>query len=146
MKHRATIDLEFINGEIFEQEVLKAMRSSAKNIARDAVQKELEQCVKNVVEGHLGKNYSNYTVYSIVKREAYECISDKVRQTNIQDLITKIVQEEISNVEERTTELVKSEVEKYISNGFVDAAIQQTVKEVVPDKVKEILFRLCEKN
>lgn len=31
MKHRATIDLEFTNGDLFEQEVIKAMRAYAKD-------------------------------------------------------------------------------------------------------------------
>ena len=38
MKHRATIDLEFTNGDLFEQEVIKAMRAYAKTIAREAFQ------------------------------------------------------------------------------------------------------------
>lgn len=40
MKHRATIDLEFTNGDLFEQEVIKAMRAYAKTIAREAFQTE----------------------------------------------------------------------------------------------------------
>ena len=32
MKHKATIDLEFINGDLFEQEIIKAMRAHAKII------------------------------------------------------------------------------------------------------------------
>ena len=34
MKHRATIDLEFTNGDLFEQEVIKDIRADAKTIAR----------------------------------------------------------------------------------------------------------------
>ena len=45
MKHRATIDLEFTNGDLFEQEVIKAMRAYAKTIAREAFQNEVEECV-----------------------------------------------------------------------------------------------------
>ena len=45
MKHRATIDLEFTNGDLFEQEVIKAMRAYAKTIAREAFQNEVEVCV-----------------------------------------------------------------------------------------------------
>lgn len=41
MKHRATIDLEFTNGDLFEQEVIKAMRAYAKTIAREAFQTEV---------------------------------------------------------------------------------------------------------
>ena len=41
MKHRATIDLEFTNGDLFEQEVIKAMRAYAKTIAREAFQNEV---------------------------------------------------------------------------------------------------------
>lgn len=45
MKHRATIDLEFTNGDIFDQEVIKAMRAYAKTIAREAFQSEIQEAV-----------------------------------------------------------------------------------------------------
>lgn len=144
MKHRATIDLEFINGEIFEQEVLKAMRSSAKNIARDAVQKEVEQCVKNTVRLYLQNLSSTHVTSRMVKMEVAGCIKNQIGQTDIQEFIIKTIQDTLFEIQKRTVELTKSEVEKYISNSFVDAAIQQTVKEVVPDKVKEILFKNME--
>ena len=38
MKHKATVDLEFTNGDIFDQEVIKVMRAYAKTIAREAFQ------------------------------------------------------------------------------------------------------------
>ena len=50
MKHRATIDLEFTNGDLFEQEVIKAMRAYAKTIAREAFQTEIEECVAETAE------------------------------------------------------------------------------------------------
>ena len=34
MKHKAIIDLEFTNGDLFEQEVIKAMRAYAKSTER----------------------------------------------------------------------------------------------------------------
>lgn len=50
MKHRATIDLEFTNGDLFEQEVIKAMRAYAKTIAREAFQNEVEECVADTAK------------------------------------------------------------------------------------------------
>lgn len=50
MKHKATIDLEFTNGDLFEQEVIKAMRAYAKTIARETFQGEIQECIADTTK------------------------------------------------------------------------------------------------
>lgn len=50
MKHKARIDLEFTNDDIFEQEVIDAMRAYAKTIARKAFQDEIQECIVDVAK------------------------------------------------------------------------------------------------
>lgn len=57
MKHKARIDLEFTNGDLFEQEVIKAMRAYAKTIARDAFQAEIKEEVGEVAKKWASRLY-----------------------------------------------------------------------------------------
>lgn len=57
MKHKASIDLEFTNGDLFEQEVIKAMRAYAKTIAREAFQDEIQECVVDTTKAWAKRLY-----------------------------------------------------------------------------------------
>ena len=71
MKHRATIDLEFTNGDLFEQEVIKAMRAYAKTIAREAFQTEVEKYLKGAVVMN--------AIHEEIKRVVPQAVLDALR-------------------------------------------------------------------
>lgn len=59
MKHKATVDLEFTNGDIFDQEVIKVMRAYAKTIAREAFQSEIQEEVIDVSKAWAKRLYES---------------------------------------------------------------------------------------
>lgn len=91
MKHRATIDLEFTNGDLFEQEVIKAMRAYAKTIAREAFQNEVEECVADTAKVWARRLYeSRYTepmTDKLVKAEVQSYIKEQMSHKEMLDLI-----------------------------------------------------------
>ena len=82
MKHKASIDLEFTNGDLFEQEVIKAMRAYAKTIAREAFQDEIQECVVDTAKAwakHLYESrYSEPMTDKLVKAEVQSYIKEQM--------------------------------------------------------------------
>ena len=125
MKHRATIDLEFTNGDLFEQEVIKAMRAYAKTIAREAFQNEVEECVADTAK--------------VWARRLYESRYTEMSHKDMLDLIQGTVQAAVAECKDKTKQFAQTEVEKYLKGAVVMNAIHEEIKRVVPQAVLDAL-------
>ena len=116
MKHRATNDLEFTNGALFEQEVIKAMRAYAKTIAREAFQTEIEECVAETAEVWARRLYeSRYTepmTDKLVKAEVQSYIKEQMSHKDMLDLIQGTVQAAVAEYLDKTKQYARAEVGK----------------------------------
>lgn len=145
MKHKATVDLEFTNGDLFEQEVIKAMRAYAKTIAREAFQAEIQECVVDTAKAWAKRLYdSRYTeplTDKIVKEAVQSYIAEQVSRKRVLDLIQSTVLDQIKECRDEAKEYVQSEMEKYLNGAFVSDIIQKEIEKSVPQAVLNVLMK-----
>lgn len=145
MKHKATIDLEFTNGDIFDQEVIKAMRAYAKTIAREAFQSEIQEEIVDTTKAWTKRLFENrYTepmTDRLVKTEVESYIKEQMKDSDMQKLIQCTLTKEIKECQNEVKEFVKAEFEKYLTSSFVADAIQKAINESVPQAVLEVLMK-----
>lgn len=145
MKHRATIDLEFTNGDLFEQEVIKAMRAYAKTIAREAFQTEIEECVAETAKVWTRRLYeSRYTepmTDKLVKAEVQSYIKEQMSHKDMLDLIQGTVQAAVAEYRDKTKQYAQAEVEKYLTSAVVMSAIQKEIERAIPQAVLDVLAK-----
>lgn len=145
MKHRATIDLEFTNGDLFEQEVIKAMRAYAKTIAREEFQNQIQEEVTDVTKTWAKRlfecRYAEPMTDRLVKAEVESYIKEQMKDSDVQKLIQCTLTKEITECQNEVREYVKAEFEKYLTSSFVADAIQKAIKESVPQAVLEVLMK-----
>lgn len=145
MKHRATIDLEFTNGDLFDQEVIKAMRAYAKTIAREAFQSEIQEAVVDTTRIWAKRLYeSRYTepmTDKLVRAEVESYIKEQMKDSDVRKMIQSTVTKEITELQNEVRGFVKAEFEKYLTSSFVADAIQKAIKESVPQAVFEALMK-----
>lgn len=148
MKHKATIDLEFTNGDLFEQEVIRAMHAYAKTIAREAFQSEIQEEVIDTTKAWAKRLFeSRYTepmTDRLVKAEVESYIKEQMKDSDMRKLIQCTLTKEITERQNEVREFVKAEFEKYLTSSFVADAIQKTIKESVPQAVLEVLMKSAE--
>lgn len=145
MKHKARIDLEFTNGDLFEQEVIKAMRAYAKTIARDAFQAEIKEEVGEVAKKWASRlyerRYSEPMSDTIVKEEVRSHIKEQMSQKDMLNLIQGTVLSKVKECQEEAREYVQAEVKKYLTSRFVTETIQDEIKRAVPREVMNVLLK-----
>ena len=145
MKHKATIDLEFTNGDLFEQEVIKAMRAYAKTIAREAFQNEIQECIVDTAkvwaERLYERRYYEPVTDKLVKEEVQSYIKEKMSHKDILDLIQGTTLAKIKESQDEVREYVKSEVEKYLTSAFIVNTIQSEIEKAVPQAVLDVLMK-----
>lgn len=143
MKHKATIDLEFTNGDVFEEEVIKAMRAYAKTIAREAFQNEIQECVADTTKTWTKRLYENRYSESmtdkLVKAEVQSYIKEQMSHKDMLDLIQGTTLAKAKESQDEVREYVKSEVEKYLTSGFIFQTIQSEIKKAMPQAVLDAL-------
>ena len=145
MKHKATIDLEFTNGDFFEQEVIKAMRAYAKTIAREAIQDEIQECVvdtakawtKRLYEGR----YSEPMTHKLVKAQVHSYIKEQMSHKDMLDVIQGTTLAKVKECQDEAREYVKSEVGKYLTSAFIAKTIQDEIERAVPQAVLDVLMK-----
>ena len=145
MKHKASIDLEFTNGDLFEQEVIKAMRAYAKTIAREAFQDEIQECVVDTAKAwakHLYESrYSEPMTDKLVKAEVQSYIKEQMSHKDMFDLIQGTTLAKVKECQDEAREYVKSEVEKYLTSAFIVKTIQSEIEKSVPQAVMDVLMK-----
>lgn len=148
MKHKATIDLEFTNGDLFEQEVIKAMHAYAKTIAREVFQSQIQEEVADVAKSWTKRLFeSRYTepmTDKLVRAEVESYIKEQMKDTDMRKLIQCALTKEITERQNEVRAFVKAEFEKYLTSSFVADAIQKAIKESVPQAVLEVLMKSTE--
>lgn len=145
MKHKATIDLEFTNGDLFEQEVIKAMHAYAKTIAREAFQDEIQECVvdtakawtKRLYEGR----YSEPMTDKLVKAEVQSYIKEQMSHKDMLEVIQGTTLAKVKECQDEAREYVKSEVGKYLTSAFIVKTIQDEIERAVPQAVLDVLMK-----
>lgn len=146
MKHKATIDLEFTNGDLFEQEVIKAMRAYAKTIAREEFQSEIRDCVVDTTklwtQRLFERRYTEPVTDKFVKAEVQSYIKEQMSHKEILDLIQGTTLAEIKECQDAVQEYVKSEVKTYLTSAFIADAIQSEIEKSVPKAVLDVLISL----
>lgn len=150
MKHKATVELEFTNGDIFDQEVIKAMRAYAKTIARESFQAEIQECVTETAKRWTQMLYEGrYTAPmtdKLVRAEVEGHIKKQMGNKEMLDLVQGAVSEEIKVCQNEVMEYVRGEAKKYLSNAFITTTINDAIKEAVPQAVLDTLRKVISKN
>lgn len=145
MKHRATVDLEFTNGDLFEKEVIKAMRAYAKTIARESFQNEIQECVVDTAKAWAKRlyesRYSEPMTDKLVRAEVQSYIKEQMSHKNMLDLIQGTVLDEVKDCQDEVREYVQSEVKKYLTGTFATKAIQDEIEKAVPQAVLDMLIK-----
>lgn len=145
MRHKATIDLEFTNGDIFEQEVIKAMRAYAKTIAREAFQDEIRECVIDTTKAWTKRlyesRYSEPMTDKLVKAEVQSYIKEQMSHKDVLDLIQGTTSTKVKECQDEVREYVKAEVEKCLTSAFIIKTIQSEVEKAVPQAVLDVLMK-----
>lgn len=145
MKHRVSVDLEFTNGDLFEQEVLNAMRAYAKAIAREAFQDEIQECVVDVAKVWTKKlyesRYSEPMTDKLVRAEVQSYIKEQMSHKDMLDLIQKTTLAKVKESQDEVREYVKAEVEKYLTSAFIVKTIQSEIEKAVPQAVLDVLMK-----
>ena len=145
MKHKATIDLEFTNGDLFEQEVIKAMRAYANTIARDAFQDEIQECVVDVAKAWTKKlyesRYSEPMTDKLVKAEVQSYIKEQMAHKDVLEVIQGTTLAKVKECQDEAREYVKSEVGKYLTSAFIVKTIQDEIERAVPQAVLDVLMK-----
>lgn len=145
MKHKATIDLEFTNGDLFEQEVIKAMRAYAKTIAREAFQGEIQECIADTTKVWTKRlfesRYSEPMTDKLVKAEVQSYIKEQMSRKDMLDLIQGTTLAKVKECQEEVREYVKAEVEKYLTSAFIVKTIQSEIEKAVPQAVLDVLIK-----
>lgn len=131
------------DGDLFEQEVIKAMRAYAKTIAREAFQNEVEECVADTAKVWARRLYeSRYTepmTDKLVKAEVQSYIKEQMSHKEMLDLIQGTVQAAVAECKDKTKQFAQTEVEKYLKGAVVMNAIHEEIKRVVPQAVLDAL-------
>lgn len=145
MKHKATIDLEFTNGDLFEQEVIKAMRAYAKTIAREAFQDEIQERVVDTVKAWTKRlyegRYSEPMTDKLVKAEVQSYIKEQMSHKDVLDAIQATTLAKVKECQDEVREYVKAEVEKYLTSAFIAKTIQDEIEKAVPKAVLDVLMK-----
>lgn len=145
MKHKATIDLEFTNGDLFGQEVIKAMRAYAKTIAREAFQDEIQECVVDTAKAWTKRlyesRYSEPMTDKLVKAEVQSYIKEKMSHKDMLDLVQETTSAEVKECQDEVREYVKSEAKKYLTSAFIVKTIQSEIEKAVPQAVLDVLMK-----
>ena len=145
MRHKATVDLEFTNGDIFEQEVIKAMRAYAKTIAREAFQDEIHECVVDTTKAWTKRlyesRYSEPMTDKLVKAEVQSYIKEQMSRKDVLDLIQGTTLAKVKECQDEGREYVKAEVEKYLTSAFIIKTIQSEIEKAVPQAVLDVLMK-----
>lgn len=130
MKHKATIDLEFTNGDIFDQEVIKAMRAYAKTIAREAFQDEIQECIvdtaKSCAKRLYESRYGEPMTDKLVRKEVQSHIEKQMLNKNVLDLIQNTV---------------SAEVKEYLTTAFIAQIIKDEIEKAIPQAVMDVLMK-----
>ena len=145
MKHKAPIDLEFTNGDLFEQEVIKAMRAYAKTIAREAFQDEIQERVVDTVKAWTKRlyegRYSEPMTDKLVKAEVQSYIKEQMSHKDVLDAIQATTLAKVKECQDEVREYVKAEVEKYLTSAFIAKTIQDEIEKAVPKAVLDVLMK-----
>ena len=145
MKQKATIYFEFKNGDLFEKEVIKAMRAYAKTIAREAFQDEIRECVVDTAKAWTKRlyesRYSEPMTDKLVKAEVQSYIKEQMSHKDMLDLIQGTTLAKVKECQDEAREYVKAEVEKYLTNAFIAKAIQSEIEKAVPQAILDVIMR-----
>lgn len=145
MKHRATLDLEFTNADIFEKEVIDAMHAYAKTIAREAFQNEIQECLVDTAKSWAKRlyesRYSEPMTDRLVREEVQSYIKRQMSSKDMVDLIQKTVSVAVKDRQDEVREYVKAETEKYLTSSFISKTIQDEIEKSVPQAVMDVLMK-----
>ena len=145
MKHKATVDLEFTNGDIFDQEVIKVMRAYAKTIAREAFQSEIQEEVIDVSKAWAKRlyesRYSEPMTDKLVREEVQSYIRGQMSNKNMPDLIQATLSAKVTECQNEVREYAKAEVERYLTSAFIVKTIQEEIKNAIPQAVLDVLMK-----
>ena len=143
MKHKATVDLEFTNGDIFDQEVIKVMRAYAKTIAREAFQSEIQEEVIDVSKAWAKRlyesRYSEPMTDKLVREEVQSYIRGQMSNKNMLDLIQATLSAKVTECQNEVREY--AEVERYLTSAFIVKTIQEEIKNAIPQAVLDVLMK-----
>lgn len=145
MKHKATIDLEFTNADLFEQEVIKAMHAYAKTIAREAFQNEIKSCVEETARRCSQRLYDGrYTdplTDTMVKEVVHAYIEKQMSSETIQELMRSSLTRMETELQDEAIRRIRGETEKYLSSAFVKNLINGEIHKAIPQAVVDVLMK-----
>ena len=145
MKHKATIDLEFTNADLFEQEVLNAMRAYAKTIAREAFQNEIKNCVEETATRCSERLYESKYTYPTTDIMVKEVVHAYIEKQMSSDAMLELMRSSLAQMKNEflgeAIRRIKGETEKYLNGTFVKLLINDEVKKAIPQAVIDVLTK-----
>lgn len=147
MKHKATIDPEFTNADLFEQEVLNAMRAYAKTISREAFQNEIKDRVTETTRRCFQRLYdtryadADSTINQMVMGVIQAYIEKQMSSDAMLELMRSSLAQMKTEFRDEAMRRVQGEVKKYMSNAFVKNLINAEIKKAIPQAVVDALTK-----
>lgn len=144
MKHKAKLDLELSDGDVFEQEVMDAMRAFAKTISRRTFEGEIKEQVIDTAKSWTQKlyerKYSEPMTDRMVREVVYEYIKNQLTKNNIVTTIRQYVDEKMSELKGNIEEYIHAEVKKCIESSMISDMVQKEIEQSVQQTVLDLIL------
>lgn len=111
--------IEVDENEVLDDQILEAIKGSARKIARESVEKELRDEIKRMIDGYANDKYSPFSTTKLQNKVKYE-LEEHIRE--VSDEITRIDKETV----DARIKSVLSDIDKRIDDR-IDILISQSI-------------------
>lgn len=138
-----SVDLE--DNEVLEKAVIKAVRDSAKQIAREEIDKILKAEVARVVTKQVQDIQSSSwgkgsRLDSMAKKEIDRIVKETIGEVEIpKDAVEKSLNDILARTEEKVDRLIANRVAHETIEDYIEEKVTREVKSKVPDALLEII-------
>ena len=135
---RLTLEIDWSENEIFDEEVTKAIRAKVREAVRNARSEDIDNEVQQEVERLFDNGSWDYRgkLKNIVKSAVYSAIEQSVKDLDIKEIIETSVTEKMDDY--MSYYKVKERCEEAL-NAKVQGAVEKKIKELLNWNLKEKL-------
>lgn len=142
---RVMISVDLDDNEVLEKEIQKAVRDTAKQIAREEINKVLKEEIERVTE-KLVKDIKSSgwgrcsRLETMAKDEVNRIVKETIGEVEIpKDAVAKRLDEILSRTEQKVDRLIADRVEHETIEDYIEEKVRQEVKAKVPDALLDII-------
>lgn len=143
MNYKVNMELNLNSNDILKEEIQKAVRAYAKNIARESIQNEvkteMDMLTEKWVKRLFTKNYTAPISEALVRDAATELIKEYAIKSGMPSYVSEAVHNAIEVQKGKITSFIEQEVDSFLKTDFATQLIQEEIKEAVPGAVLELL-------